>query len=53
MGSGEVRAFMEQLESELAAAHERIRRLEAAGDYWIPRDSDAQLAWTQAKEAKP
>lgn len=31
----------------------RVRRLEEAGDYWIPRDSDAQEAWTKAKEAQP
>jgi hypothetical protein len=44
-----------QLERELAAANERIRRLKEAGDVlaegttWKP----ALERWTQAKEAKP
>jgi hypothetical protein len=61
MGSGEVRAFMEQLERELAAANERIRRLEQAGNEIAFRlresvfteDEVAVEDWTEAKEAKP
>jgi hypothetical protein len=61
MGSGEVRAFMEQLERELAAANERIRRLVEAGDEIAFRlresvfteDEVAIEEWDQAKEAKP
>jgi hypothetical protein len=57
MGSGEVMAFMEQLERELAAATERIRRLEEAGDYMVnalwATDKQAVRAWKEAKGAKP
>jgi hypothetical protein len=61
MGSGEVRAFMEQLERELAAANERIRRLEQAGNEIAFRlresvfteDEVAVEDWTEAKESKP
>ena len=61
MGSGEVRAFMEQLERELAAANERIRRLVEAGDEIAFRlresvfteDEVAIEEWDHAKEAKP
>jgi hypothetical protein len=60
MGSGEVRAFMEQLERELAAANERIRRLVEAGDEIAFRlresvfteDEVAIEEWDHAKEAK-
>ncbi len=61
MGSGEVRAFMEQLERELAAANERLRRLEQAGNEIAFRlresvfteDEVAVEDWTEAKESKP
>jgi hypothetical protein len=61
MGSGEVRAFMEQLERELAEANERIRRLVEAGDEIAFRlresvfteDEVAIEEWDHAKEAKP
>lgn len=49
-----------QLERELNAANERIKRLEEAGDrlaYWFdPREQkhfDALEAWRKAKEDKP
>ncbi len=48
------------LERELNAANQRIKRLEEAGDrlaYWFdPREQkhfDALEAWRKAKEAKP
>jgi len=47
-----------ELERELNAANERIKRLEEAGD-WAVYASDredhirAELAWRKAKEAKP
>ena len=47
--------FARQLERELNAANERIKRLEEAGD-WIVTEDDtfARLKrWTAAKEAKP
>lgn len=53
-------SFCRQLERELNAANERIKRLEEAGDrlaYWFdPREQkhfDALEAWRKAKEAKP
>jgi len=57
-----------QLERELAAAKERIRRLEEAGDalqsavvgtegmthwQWLAAAHEADLRWRKAKEAKP
>lgn len=51
--------FARQLERELAAANERIRRLEEAGDRMnamLERDgwdSVGQMMWAKAKEAKP
>ena len=49
-----------QLERELNAANQRIKRLEDAGDELGYRlrlrdeaDSDAYLKWLKAKEAKP
>ena len=53
-------SFCRQLERELNAANERIKRLEEAGDrlaYWFdPREQkhfDALEDWRKAKEAKP
>jgi hypothetical protein len=52
--------FCRQLERELNAANERIKRLEEAGDgivYWadakIQPQVDALDEWRKAKEAKP
>ena len=50
-------AFARQLERELAAAHERIRRLAAAGDAFVSAESVEQYVlaeenWTKAKDAK-
>jgi hypothetical protein len=61
--------FSEQLERELAAANERINRLEEAGDAmlnawlmpedsmeycdWVALSADAKAKWHKAKEAKP
>ena len=48
--------FSEQLECELNAANERIKRLEEAGDRLAgttPPSSDRYMAWLIAKEAKP
>ena len=45
--------FARQLERELNAAHERIKRLEEAGDAhleWVP--VSFQAAWRKAKEDK-
>ena len=44
-----------QLERELTAANDRIKRLEEAGDAMMPSCFDrlAKLKWKQAKEAKP
>ena len=50
--------FSEQLERELNAANERIKRLEEAGDKiveagWSVQDwSGMCVVWTKAKEAK-
>ena len=50
--------FARQLERELNAAQERIKRLEAAGDalamsgYFLGLEDDLK-AWRKAKEAKP
>ena len=46
--------FSEQLECELNAANERIKRLEEAGDRMEPwcSDWDAASNWEKAKEAK-
>jgi flagellar motility protein MotE (MotC chaperone) len=44
------------LERELAAANERIRRLEEAGDemaWCLGEQNHFVAAWRQAKEAKP
>jgi hypothetical protein len=53
--TGIVRAcFAEQLERELNAANERIKRLEEAGDQMFPwSERVGQEFWTKAKEAKP
>lgn len=50
--------FAKQLERELNAANERIRRLEEAGDQlakWVDRNTPVTILndWTAAKEAKP
>ena len=51
--------FSEQLECELNAANERIKRLEEAGDKivesgWSVQDwSGMCVVWAKAKEAKP
>jgi hypothetical protein len=44
-----------RLERELAAANERIKRLEEAGDMMrlFCADPDDCFAWDKAKEAKP
>ena len=56
-GTGRVSVdFARQLERELAAATERIRRLTAAGDAIVQNGSVSErlfVQWTQAKEAKP
>jgi hypothetical protein len=48
-------AFARQLERELAAAHERIRRLEDVGDMMAVWEHGTTLhsAWIKAKESKP
>ncbi len=46
----------QDVERELAAANERIRRLEEAGDAMVQHfytDEPRSKMWTQAKEAKP
>ena len=50
----ELYGFSRQLERELNAANERIKRLEEAGDA-MHRYCDAisALKWEKAKEAKP
>jgi len=48
------REFAQQLERELNAANEHIKRLEEAGDAhmeWVP--VSFQSAWRAAKEANP
>jgi len=47
--------FSEQLERELNAANERIKRLEEAGDRAIENSyyPDRVKVWHKAKEAKP
>lgn len=50
--------FAKQLERELNAANERIKRLEEAGDElakWADRNTPVTILndWTRAKEAKP
>lgn len=42
----------DQLAAENTALRARVKRLEEVGDYWIPRDADAQEAWANAKGAK-
>ena len=47
--------FARTLERELAAAQQRIQRLEEAGDY-IVEENDIHIGkevWRKAKEAKP
>ena len=62
-------AFSAELERELNAANERIKRLEEAGDAmlnawlmpedsmeycdWIALSADAKAKWHKSKEAKP
>ncbi len=43
---------IEELERELNAANDRIKRLEEAGDELVGT-ADAMDAWRKAKEAKP
>ena len=46
--------FAKQLERELNAANERIKRLEEAGDAMFIRSTRVgREIWTKAKEAKP
>jgi hypothetical protein len=47
--------FARQLERELNAANERIKRLEEAGDEAIYKTNlfDREAHWFKAKEAKP
>jgi hypothetical protein len=47
--------FCRQLERELNAANDRIKRLEEAGDRAIENSyyPDRVKVWTEAKEAKP
>lgn len=50
--------FAQQLERELNAANERIKRLEEAGNElakWADRNTPVTILndWTRAKEAKP
>ena len=46
--------FAKQLERELNAANERIRRLEEAGDAVVSEPCEYTFEqWIQAKEAKP
>lgn len=50
--------FAKQLERELNAANERIKRLEEAGndlDSWLDRETPVTIRtnWRQAKETKP
>jgi hypothetical protein len=47
--------FARQLERELNAAQERIKRLEQGGDeaFYVGNQYQRLQAWTQAKEAKP
>ena len=61
--------FCRQLERELNAANDRIKRLEEAGDAmlnawlmpedameyrdWVALSADAEAMWRKAKEAKP
>ena len=47
--------FARQLERELNAANDRIKRLEKAGDEAIYKTNlfDRELHWNKAKEAKP
>jgi hypothetical protein len=46
--------FARQLERELNAANERIKRLEQAGDLMVETTTTpAAEAWHKAKEAKP
>jgi len=60
-GTGRVSvSFAAQLERELNAALDRIKRLEEAGDEMASRfipigksDRDALEVWNKAKEAKP
>lgn len=47
-------SFCRQLERELNAANERIKRLEEAGDAMFIRSTRVgREIWTKAKEAKP
>ena len=50
--------FARQLERELNAANEKIKKLEEAGDElskWVDRNTPVTIRndWTAAKEAKP
>jgi predicted nucleic acid-binding Zn-ribbon protein len=51
----DVKDFARQLERELNAANDRIKRLEEAGDRAIENSyyPDRVKVWNKAKEAKP